>query len=101
MAHGNRMHVRLYQGFVVCKIVISCIKTKVGVGNGGTRHVDAVNNLLEEGGRVVVGVDVVNGEKWDGGRKAKCTAYLTKGINKSHDKLSNHMIKEQTIRNQS
>ena len=80
------MCMSIYQGSVVGEVVISHIKTKVGVGNSGARHVYAVNDLLEEGGRVIVRVDVENGEDWDGERKAKCTAYLTKGINKSHDK---------------
>ena len=79
------MHVRLYPGFIVCKIIIGCIKTKVGVGDGGTRHVDRVNDFLKERRRVVVGIDVENGESEMGKRKAKCTAYLTKGVNESHD----------------
>ena len=69
---------RSYEGRIIGKVVISHIKTKVGVGNGGTRHVDGVNNLLKEGGRALVRVDVVNGDDEMRRRKAKCIAYLTK-----------------------
>ena len=49
---------RPYKGVVIGKIVIGGIKTEVGVGNGGMRHVDRVNNLLEETEREVdVGVN--------------------------------------------
>ena len=54
---------RPYQRFVVGEIIICCIKTKVGIGDGGTRHVNSIDNLLKEERRVVVGVDVVNGEE--------------------------------------
>ena len=62
------------------------------IGNGGARHVQRVNNLLKVGGRTIRG-DLIseNGEGLDEGRKAKRTAYLTKEINKSHDKRSGHM----------
>ena len=77
---------RAYQRVVVGKIVVGHIKTKVGVGNGGVRHVYRVNNLLERTrGEVLVRMNVVNGGNEMGERKAKCTAYLTKGINTSHD----------------
>ena len=78
---------RSYKGGVVGKIVIGCIKTKVRISDSGARHVYRIDNLLKKVRReVVVGLDVVNGEGKMGGRKAKRTAYLTKGINKSHDK---------------
>ena len=62
---------RPYQRFVVGEIIIGCIKTEVGISNGGTRHVDAVNDLLKEGRGVVVGVDVVNDEGRNGEKKSK------------------------------
>ena len=52
---------RPYKGSVVGKVIVGGIETKVGISNGGTRHVNAVDNLLEERGRAVVRVDVVNG----------------------------------------
>ena len=53
-----------YEGFVIHKVIVGCIETKVGIDDGGTRHVNAVNNLLEKTrGEVVVGVDVINGEE--------------------------------------
>ena len=85
------MRMIIYQRTVAGKVIVGSVETKMGVGNSGTRHVYAVNNLLKEGGRVLVREDVVNGGSGMGGRKAKCTAYLTKGINKSHDKrLESH-----------
>ena len=36
---------------------------------------------------------------WMWGRKAKRTAYLTKGINKSHDLRSNHLTINKMIGN--
>ena len=92
MANRSRMHVRPYKGRIVGKVIISSIKTEVGISNGGMRHVNRVNDLLKKTrGEVVVGIDVVNGGGWNGERKAKHTAYLTKGINKSHDQRSSHM----------
>ena len=84
---------RSYEGRVVGKVIIGGIQAKVGVGNGGARHVNSVNDLLKKTRRgVVVRLKVVNGEEWNEGRKAKRTAYLTKEINRSHDKRLNHMI---------
>ena len=86
-----------YQRIIVGKIIISGVKTKVRIGDGGTRHVDAVDNLLEEGGGVIVRSKVVNGESGMGEKeKQKCTAYLTKGTNQSHDQGKNNQkpIKE-------
>ena len=83
---------RPYEGGVVGEVIIGRIETKVGIGNGRSRHVNGVNDLLKKTrGEVVVGLNVVNGENGMGGRKAKCTAYLTKRINRSHDKQSNHL----------
>ena len=72
------MGVEIYQGGIARKIVIRSIDTKVGIGDSGMGHIDAVNNPLKEGRRALVGVDVVNGGKLDGGIKAKRTTYLTK-----------------------
>ena len=58
----------------------------MGVGNSGARHVQRVNDLLKVRGRTIRG-DLIgeNGEGLNGEGKAKHTAYLTKGINRSHD----------------
>ena len=82
----------IHQGGIACKVEIGGVHAKVGVGDGGTRHVQRVNNLLKIGGRTIGG-DVVGeyGEELDGKRKAERTAYLTKRINESHDKRPNHM----------
>ena len=92
----------IHQGGIACKIIIRSINPKVGIGNGGARHVERVNDFLEVRGRTIRR-DVVgeNDGKLDGGRKAKRTAYLTKKINKSHDQRSNHMTVKQTIGNRS
>ena len=84
---------KIHQRRITCEVVVSGVNTKVGLGDGGSRHVERINDLLKVGGRAIRG-DVVgkNDEGLDGGRKAKCTAYLTKGINVSHDQRSNHMI---------
>ena len=52
----------IYQRTVTGEIVIGGVNTKVGIGNSGARHVDTVNDLLKEGGRAVVGLDIVSGE---------------------------------------
>ena len=78
------MRMKVYQRGVVREIIIRGVDTKVGIGNGGTRHMDRVDDLLKVGRRTVR-LDVVNGEDVDEGRKAKRTAYLTKRINQSHD----------------
>ena len=61
------------------------------IGNGGAGHVKGVNDLLKVRGGTI-GRDLIgeNGEGMMRGRKAKCTAYLTKEINESHDKRSSH-----------
>ena len=80
------MRMEIHQGGIACKVIIGGINAKVGVGNGGARHIQRVNNLLKIGGRTIGG-DVVSeyDEELDGERKAKCTAYLTQRINESHD----------------
>ena len=69
---------KVHQGRVACKVVIGGVNTKVRIGDGGTRHDNAVKNLLEIRGRTLVGMDVENGEVIGWGRKAKRTAILTK-----------------------
>ena len=59
------------QGGVARKIIVGGVNTKVGISDGRARHIDAVNNLLEEGRGVVVRLNVVNGEEWDGGKKSE------------------------------
>ena len=52
---------RPYKGIVIGEIVIGCIKTKVRISDGGARHVDRINDLLEKmRGEVFIGMDVVN-----------------------------------------
>ena len=71
---------KVYQRTVAGEIIIGGIDTKMRIGNGGMRHIDAVDYFLKIGGRTV-GLDVVNDERtkdWMGKRKAKRTAYLTK-----------------------
>ena len=76
----------VHQRGVARKVKISGVNTKVGIGNSGTRHVQGDNDLLKVRGRMIRG-DVIgeNDEESSEGRKAKCTAYLTKEINESHD----------------
>ena len=73
MAHWSRMRMIVYQGIVTSEVVIGSIDTKVGIGDGGMRYDNAVKNLLKEGGRAMVRVDVVNGEGLDGGGKKSKT----------------------------
>ena len=63
---------KVHQRRVVCKIVIRGVNTEMGISNGGTRHVQRVNNLLKVRGGVIGG-DLIseNGEEFDGERKAK------------------------------
>ena len=82
------MRMEIHQRGIARKVVVRGVNTKMGIGNSGARHVNAVNDFLKEGGRPLIRVDVVNGGRLDGGRKAKLTEYLTKGITKSHDKQS-------------
>ena len=63
------MGMKVHQRAVGSKVVIDGINTKMRIGDGRTRHVDKVNDLLKIGGRTV-GIDVVNDEDWMGGRKA-------------------------------
>ena len=78
----------VYQQRIACKVIVDGVGTEVGIGNGGTRHVNKIDDLLKVWGRKIGG-DVVNGESWMGGRKAKHTAYLTK---KSTHHMTNNRI---------
>ena len=75
----------------------------MGISDGGTRHVQRVNNLLKvRGGAIRRDLISKNGEEFDGERKAKRTGYLTKRISKSHDKRLEtdlRTIKERRIGN--
>ena len=63
---------RPYEGRVIGEIIISRIKTEVRVGDGGVRHVNRANDLLEKTrGEVVVRIDVLNGGRWNEGKKSK------------------------------
>ena len=62
----------IHQRRIVCKVVISGVNAKVGIGNGGMRHVQRVDNLLEIRGRAIGG-DVVSeyDEELNGEGKSK------------------------------
>ena len=66
------MRVEIHQGGVTCKVVIRGINAKVGVGNGGARHIQGVNNFLEVRGGTIRG-DVIseNDEGLDGEKKSE------------------------------
>ena len=77
MTDGIGVHVRPYKGGVVGEIIIGRIKTEVGISDGGTRHVNGINNLLKKTrGEVVVRVDVVNDERWDGKKRKQNTLLI-------------------------
>ena len=81
------MGVKIHQRRVAHKVVIRGINTKMRIGNGRARHVQRVNNLLKVRGRAIRrNLISENGEEFDGEGKAKRTGYLTKAINKSHDR---------------
>ena len=62
----------IHQRRIARKIVIRGINAKVGIGNGRTRHVQRVNDLLKIRGGTIGG-DLVseNGEGIDEGKKSK------------------------------
>ena len=80
------MRMEIHQRGVTCKIVIGGVDTEMGISDGRVRHVQRVNDLLKIRGGAIRG-DLIgeNGEEFDEGRKAKRTAYLTKGTNESCD----------------
>ena len=51
----------IHQQAVAGEVIVSGVNAKMRISNGGTRHVDNINNLLKIRGRTI-GVDVVNGE---------------------------------------
>ena len=83
----NRVRVKIHQGRVVRKIVIRGVNAKVRVGDGGTRHVQGVNNLLKiRGGTVGGNVISEYDEGLDEGKKSKTHCLFNqKETNKSHD----------------
>ena len=81
---------KVHQRTVAGKIVISGIHAKIGVSNGGARHIYAVNDFLEEGRRMVVGLNVVNGEGLDGGRKSETPCIFNQKESKNH--MTNNYI---------
>ena len=64
------MGMEIHQGTVTGEIVISGVYAKGRIGDGRTRHMNAVNNLLKIRGGAVR-VNVVNDEDWMGGRKSE------------------------------
>ena len=66
------MGVEIHQRGVTRKIIIHGVNAKVGVGNGGARHIQRVNDLLKVRGGTIRG-DVIseNDERLDGGKKSK------------------------------
>ena len=87
------MRMKVHQGRVTRKVIISGVNAKVGIGNGGVRHVQRVNDLLKIRGRTIRG-DVVgeNSEDLDGEKKSKTHCIFNQEINKSHDRQLNYMI---------
>ena len=65
------MRLKVHQRTVAGKIIVGGINAKMGIGNSGAGHVNAVDNLLKERRRVVVGVDVVNGENGMGEKRSE------------------------------
>ena len=63
------MRMIIYQGIVAGKVIIGSIETKVGIGDGGTRHIYAVNDFLKERGGALVRGDVVNDEEGNEGKE--------------------------------
>ena len=68
---------KVYQGRVACKVVVGSVNPEVRVGNGGTRHVQRVNNLLKVRGGTI-GRDLIgkNGERIDEGKKSKNALHI-------------------------
>ena len=85
------MRMEVHQRTVVGEIIIGGIHAKVGIGNGGMRHDNTVNNPLQKKGRkAIVGMDVVNGKGWDEGKKSKTHCLFNQKNQTSHmmnDKL--------------
>ena len=52
------MGMKIHQGGVARKVVVGGINTKVGIGDGRTRHIQRINNLLKIRGRTIRG-DVI------------------------------------------
>ena len=72
------MRVKVHQRSVTGEVVVGGIYPKVRISNSGARHVDKVDDLLKVRRRMV-GVDVVNGEDWMGGKKSKTHCIFNQG----------------------
>ena len=66
------MGVEVHQGRVAREIIIGGINTKMGIGDGGARHIQRIDNLLKIRRRAIRG-DLIceNGEGIDEGKKSK------------------------------
>ena len=62
----------VHQRRVAGEIVIRGVNAKVGISNGGMRHIQRIDNLVKIRGRTIRG-DVVseNDERLDGGEKSE------------------------------
>ena len=80
---------RPYKGVVVGEIVVGGIQPKVRIGDGRARHVDRVNNLLEERRGASVRFNVENGGS--GMREKKSRTYCLFNQRGS----TNHMMNSQ------
>ena len=85
------MGVEIHQGGVVGKVVIGGVNAKMGIGDGGARHVQRVNNLLKVRGGAIRG-DLIseNGERFDEGKKSKTHCIF------NQKRSTNHMTNNQT-----
>ena len=79
------MRVGIHQGRITCKVVVGGVNTKVGIGDGGTRHVQRVNDLLKIGGRTIRG-DLIseNDEGLDEGKKSETHCIFNQRNQQSH-----------------
>ena len=66
------MRVEIHQGRIARKVKISGVNAKVGISDGGVRHVQRINDLLKVRGGAIRG-DLIgkNGEEIDEGKKSK------------------------------
>ena len=63
---------KVHQGRVARKVIIGGVNPKVRVGDGGTRHVQRIDNLLKiRGGTIRGNVVSENDEGLDGGKKSE------------------------------
>ena len=81
---------KVHQRRVAGKVIICGVNTKVRIGDGGTRHIQRVDNLLEIRGRTIRG-DLIceNGGRVDEGKKSKTYRIF------NQKNQRNHMINNQ------